>query len=88
MDKKQQEIKNRREQIRYRNVMGKPEARAWVWQLLADCGVYKQTFNTDPGVTAFNEGRRSVGLQILAGLHDHCHDLYQMMETEHRKRPK
>lgn len=39
--------------------------RAWLWALLAKCGVFSQTFNGEALTSAFNEGRRTVGLDLL-----------------------
>jgi hypothetical protein len=46
-------------------VLSTPEGRRFVWGLVAQCGCFVQSFNGDALATAFNEGRRSVGLSLL-----------------------
>lgn len=65
-------------------VMGTPEGRRFVWQLISDAGVFKTSFvASDPSATAFNEGQRARGLAILARLQDEAPDLYLKAQSEH-----
>lgn len=70
----------------YRNdlvsVMNTPEGRRFVWQLIGNAGVFQQSFVADATATAFNEGRRSVGLALLARLNDEMPDLYLRAQGE------
>ncbi len=47
-------------------LMSTKNGRAWIAQRLADAGVFHTPFSVDPHQTAFNCGRHSAGLQLLA----------------------
>lgn len=49
-------------------VMSQPQGRAFVRWLLEASGAMGQTFDRDTQVSAFNEGKRAVGLAILERL--------------------
>lgn len=49
-------------------VMRSPEGRRVVWQAMAFAGIYRSSFDNSGSVTAWNEGRRSVGLYLLQQL--------------------
>lgn len=70
---------------RYRDVvngiMGHPEGRAWMFDLLARCTVFHSTFSTDALQMAFNEGQRNVGLSLIASI---LPEHYVLMLTEQR----
>lgn len=76
-------------------VMQSREGRKFAWHLIDDSGCNGSSFdptNPDPCVTAFNEGRRRVGLQLQNKLYALCPDLYDAMlrersvELERRKK--
>jgi hypothetical protein len=55
----------RREDLRA--VMGTATGRRFIWRLLnSDTGINALSYTGDPSSTDFNEGRRSVGLNLLA----------------------
>lgn len=58
------------------NLMSTTQGRQWLWDLLANCHVFAQTFTADPLMTAFGEGRRAVGLALLADVMISCPDQY------------
>lgn len=45
-----------------------PEGRRTIWQLLNYCGVFQVSLADTPELTAFNEGKRSVGLRLLSDM--------------------
>lgn len=68
-----------------RQVMATKQGRRFVWRLLGQCGVLRQSFNTNGSIMSFNEGRRSIGIPLVADLMVHAADKYALMLEEHRK---
>ncbi len=68
-------------------VMSTIQGRRFVDSIRRDTGIRAQSFRHDTHETAFNEGRRSVGLELEARLiaPDLAH-LFDQMEKEHRDR--
>jgi len=63
------------------NILAIPSGRRWVWRVLSDCGVFKSSF-TGNSTTFFNEGRRDIGLRILADVMEANPDAYVQMAKE------
>ena len=59
------------------------QGRRIMFDLLSRCGVYTGSFAADPQLTAYNEGKRSVGLTYLDVLNTHCADQFVLMLKEH-----
>lgn len=70
------------ERRRIQALMKTEDGRAWVWDHLSMCGVFQSSYAPEPTDTAFNEGRRSIGLRLIADLHEHAMASYQLMERE------
>jgi hypothetical protein len=70
----------RREANDLRDVMSMPQGRRVMWRILVKAGVYSDGFTGD-NRTFFNEGRRSIGLQLMAELEaaakEHFIDMWQ-----------
>lgn len=66
-------------------IMANKRGRRIVWGILANAGVFQLSFSTNAMTMAFNEGRRSEGLRMLALLQVHCPDQYQEMTRENAK---
>jgi hypothetical protein len=49
---------------------------------LDDCGVYRSSFNPNNAHSAFNEGQRRVGVDLLELVIRHCPQQYLEMEKE------
>lgn len=62
------------------------DGRAFTRRLLAECGVYRLSMANDPLWTAFNEGGRNIGLQLMARMLDVAPGAYALMEQEHAER--
>ena len=57
--------------------------RAWVWDHLSACGLYRTSARAgDAHMTYFNEGERNVGLRLLAQLQRVCPNHYATMTEE------
>src|SRR5678815_5417746 len=59
-----------------RAVMSTREGRSECWRRLSECGVFKTSMTNDPHWTAYNEGRRAVGLRELAEIMERFPELY------------
>lgn len=50
-------------------VVSTPAGKRFVWKYLEFCGVFRLSFDSnDSHVSAFNEGRRNVGLALLSDM--------------------
>jgi hypothetical protein len=63
-------------------VLSTRAGRAEYWRRMDECGVFKQSMHDSATWTAFNEGRRSVGLHMLAEVTSRFPDLYLVMQQE------
>jgi len=63
-------------------LMEHPQGRRFVWRLLDRAGVYRTSFHSSGSVTAFNEGKRDIGLWVMTELHDHAPGALLEMITE------
>lgn len=62
-------------------LMGSKQGRAYAWWLLDRCGVFRTSF-TGNSATFFNEGRRDIGLQVLADIQREFAEQYMQMTKE------
>jgi hypothetical protein len=60
-----EKARRERQESDVRWFLSKPEGRRIIWWVLSICGCFKTSFTGDPNTTIFQEGRRSVGLEIL-----------------------
>jgi hypothetical protein len=61
--------------------------RRFLWGLLGRCGVFRETFaGSDFCTTAFNEGRRNIGLALLSDVNEADPEKYLVMMNEAKKR--
>ncbi len=66
----------------FKQIMAAPHGRRFVSELLDHCRLYQASYGPDERSTCFNEGRRNVGLKILADINDICPELYAVMVNE------
>jgi hypothetical protein len=66
-------------------VMADTRGRRMMWRLFEICSVFRTTF-TGNSTTFFNEGKRSVALELLADIEEVADDQYQKMKQEARER--
>jgi hypothetical protein len=71
----------------WETIMSTPSARRVIWEQFEVFGIYQVAANVDKhGALAFNEGRRSLALQIMNELMAECPELYDRMTIENRAR--
>lgn len=66
-------------------IMGHAQGRRFVARLLGEAGVHRTSFNHSAGVMSFNEGKRHIGLVILADVLEHAPAAYMMLLKEYAK---
>jgi hypothetical protein len=49
----------------FRKVLGTPEGRRVYWAILNRCNVFGTSYAEGASATAFNEGRRAVGIELM-----------------------
>lgn len=60
------------------------QGRAWFYDLLVRCHVFRSPFNEDPYSTAFRCGEANIGLTILSDIQDSAPDQYSLMIRENK----
>jgi hypothetical protein len=68
----------------FKEVLSYPQSRAWLWSLLEDCGIFSSTFSENPSASAFNEGKRSLGLRLTADLMRLAPEMFSTMMKENK----
>jgi len=83
ISKKEKDVKNYelQEQADLKFVLASAQGRRILWKYLSVSGVYEQSF-TGNSTTFFNEGRRSIGLLILADIMEANPESYLQMMME------
>lgn len=66
----------------FKQLMTAPHGRRFISELLDHCRIFSASYGPDDRTTSFNEGRRNVGLKILADINDICPELYGLMTEE------
>lgn len=66
-------------------LMSERAGRRIAYRLLADAGVFVGSFTGEALGSAFNEGKRAIGLRLLADLNENCVEQYVLMLREHRE---
>jgi len=69
-------------------VLDRPYGRAFVWGILEQCRVFGASFTGEPLTTAFNEGKRHIGIKLLADVLQAKPDAMAQMQNEHAERQK
>lgn len=80
--RKRQRLLDRRADAAFAQLMSGADGRLWTWRVLGACGVFHSSWDPHGGRMSFNEGRRDVGLQLLADITRICPDLYGQMQKE------
>lgn len=70
----------------YRTMMSTPASRRVMWERFEVMGIFQVSPSVEPAALAFNEGRRSLALQIMNDLLVECPEQYDRMVVENRAR--
>jgi hypothetical protein len=83
--KKISDIKAERKIEDIKFICASPQGRRFIWDVIVNMGgVYGSSFVAGSiDITAYNEGRRAIGLKILARLNEADKSLLQKMTLEH-----
>jgi hypothetical protein len=80
--KKRERLRATRADGAFKALMGTPDGRLLIWDLLGECGVFRSSWDGHGGRLNFNEGRRDIGLQLLATINRLCPELFGVMMKE------
>lgn len=67
-------------------VLDDKNGRKAMWDLLSHCGVFSASFDQSMTRMSFMEGRRDVGIWLLAQLENDHPGAYALMSQEHQER--
>jgi len=75
-----------RMEIAMQNVLSNENGRELIWELMSDCGTFGMSYVKDSDETAFNEGMRSIGTQLLYLVNKSDPNAYAKMVVESERR--
>lgn len=67
-------------------MMATPAARRVMWEQFEIVSLFQVARSIEPGPLAYNEGRRSVAIQVMSSLLNYCPEQYDRMVVENRAR--
>lgn len=70
----------------WRHMMATPASRRVMWEQFEIVSLFQVSSVKEHGPLAFNEGRRSVAIQVMTDLLTHCPEQYDRMVVENRAR--
>jgi len=85
--KEQEKRRADQEAAAMRAVLATEAGRRAIWTRLEKCGVFRSSWDLDPHTVYFNEGRRQVGLELIADIAaaDETALLHMMSEARRRE---
>ena len=85
--KKKTKAQIRREQDKedLKEILLSPGGRRFLWKILSECRIYDISFTGDVW-TAFNEGKRQIGLRLIEDIFDASPNAYTEMRLEATQR--
>ena len=66
-----------------RKILKTPEGRRYIWRRLGKTGVFRNSFNLNSNQTAFTEGQRNVGLDMLREINEADVTAFAKMQNEY-----
>ena len=85
LDKAQRQLQDRKAREHVEDLkwlLAHRQGRRLAWQWMAEARVFHSTFNHSGSVMAHNEGRRSMGLQLLTEIMEHSPEAFTQMQKE------
>lgn len=67
-------------------IMSTPASRRVMWDTFEIHGIYQASPGLDAQTMAWNEGKRSLALQVMNSMLENCPELYDRMYVENRAR--
>jgi len=66
-----------------RKILKTPEGRRDYWRRMGKCGILRSSFTPNSNQTAFNEGKREIGLDILIDINEADGSAFARMQNEY-----
>lgn len=66
-----------------KKILEKPEGRRYLWRMLRECGIFSNSFTLNSNQTAFNEGKRDIGLAMLIDINEADKTAFAKMQNEY-----
>lgn len=83
MDREKSRIRREREIEDLKAVLGTPQGRRFIWRLLGQAGIFRPSFVAgSPDTTAFNDGARNQGLNLMAEVMSEAPKQFLTMQQE------
>lgn len=70
---------------RLRVVLSTRDGRRWYWDHMARLGIFLKLIPKDPYLTAYEQGRRNTGLDLLEAVHELGPEVFMTMQKEYRE---
>lgn len=86
--KDRDERKRERKMSDIRHEVKNVEGRRLYWGRMSDAGAFRLSYTGDTNDTFFNEGRRSIGLEMLNDLMEAKPEAFAQMQQEHAAEKK
>lgn len=66
-----------------RRLLKTPEGRRFIWKIISSCGIFRSSFTMNSNQTAFREGQREIGLNILNDVNEADSGAFAQMQQEY-----
>lgn len=78
-----EKIRKNQELSDLKTVLSTPEGRRFIYRKIKECGAFGLSFSVgQPDVTAFNEGAKSFGINLMAEITSELPELFFTMQRE------
>ena len=66
-----------------KSILKTPSGRRYFWRLLSKCGIFRNSFSLNSNQTAFSEGKRDIGLDMLNEINEADITAFAKMQNEY-----